>query len=306
MRICIIGGGSIGGVIAYFLYKSGVKDIPVYYATYDSIKEVSKQGGIFIYDKKTNTDYLIPITPRHYSLPLDQCDVVFNAVKSYQVNATICLMRRITERDSLVIMLQNGFGSLELAEDLLAGLKVAGGVVYIGAERVDKGKVVYHGGNTIIAGCRRDVCTELLELSSILRVGGLDLRITSDIDYYRWLKLALNAVVNPVTALVRARNKILLEEEGLEIAKMILNEVAEAAKLAGYALDVNRILAYVKRNIEIVSDNVSSMAQDLMKGGVTEIDSINGFVASILGDKAPVNKALALLVKLAEKSSKLS
>jgi 2-dehydropantoate 2-reductase len=51
---------------------------------------------------------------------------------------------------------------------------------------------------------------------------------------------------------------------------------------------------------------MSSTAQDIAKGRVTEIDYLNGYVAresAALGLDAPVNKTLAALVKLREKKS---
>lgn len=302
MNICIVGGGSIGSVIALYLYRSGVKHIPIYYASYESVEEIHRQGGVYVLDKRTGIDYLVPVQPRHYTVPIDECDVVFNTVKSYQVPSTIDLMEKIATRDGLVLMLQNGFGSLEYAEERLPHVKIAGGVVFIGAERVSRGRVIHHGGDIIIAGCRERVCSQLAWLQAILRLGGLELRITDKIDYYRWLKLALNIVVNPITAVLRARNKVILEKEGIELARLILREFIEAASLQGYDFNMDRLLAYIVRNVETVSDNISSMAQDLARGARTEIDDLNGYIVKLLGDRAVVNKVLVLLVKLAEKT----
>jgi 2-dehydropantoate 2-reductase len=52
-----------------------------------------------------------------------------------------------------------------------------------------------------------------------------------------------------------------------------------------------------------LTEAYSSTAQDLQRGKRTEIDSLNGFIArrgAALGVPAPVNFALATLVKLAE------
>jgi len=300
-EICIVGGGAIGSVLAYFLYRSGISPIPVYYASEESYAAVRDQGGIYVYDKTLNEEYFVPVKPRVCGTPLDKCFFVLNAVKAYAVPQTLDLMRRITCPGSLVIMLQNGFGSLEYVEENLREVKVAGGVVYLGAERLDRGKTVYHGGSVVITGCRKVPCPELSELARALRLSGLELRITNDIDYYRWLKLALNAVINPITAVLKARNRVILEDEGIEIAKLILREVCEVAKMHGYFFDENRLLAYVKRNVEIVSDNISSTAQDIIQGRETEVDYINGYIARQLGKSNGVNYVLTLLVKLAEK-----
>ncbi|MEM4718411.1 MAG: 2-dehydropantoate 2-reductase [Desulfurococcaceae archaeon] len=301
-EICIVGGGAIGSTIAYYIYRSGVSLIPIYYGSVESVDKIHEQGGVIILDKVKKEEFLVPVIPRLYNTPIDQCEYVFNTVKAYQVPSTLSLMKKITSPSGLIIMLQNGFGSLELVESEIPNSKIGCGVVYIGAERVGKGRVIYYGGNTVIASCRKQPCIELMLLSSKLRIGGLDFRLTDDIDYYRWLKLALNAVVNPITAILRTRNKILLEREGLDLARLILKEVKKAAEKFGYVFDEDRLLAYVKRNIELVLDNISSMAQDIIRGEKTEIDYINGYIARILGEEAIVNKALTILVKLAEKT----
>ncbi|MEM4869633.1 MAG: 2-dehydropantoate 2-reductase [Desulfurococcaceae archaeon] len=305
-EVCIIGGGAVGSSIAYFLYRSGLERIPVYYGSEDSVKAVSEQGGVLLHDKQRKVSLVVPVEPRYYINPLDKCVFVFNTVKAYDVDKTLELMKKITFPHSVVIMTQNGFGSLELAEETLSGvLKVAGGVVYFGAERVNRAEVVYHGGDTVLTGCRKEPCIELLELSRILRLGGLEFRVVDDIDYYRWLKLALNAVVNPITALARFKNRIVLEKEGMELAEMILEEVCKAAKKHGYTLDMKRLLSYVERSVKAVSENISSMAQDVLMGRTTEIDYINGFIWKTLGEEAKVNRSITLLIKLLEKSANM-
>lgn len=300
--VCIVGGGAVGSVLTYFLYKSGLERVPVYFASHESAKEIKEKGGILVHDLKRGLSLLIPVEPRLFNHPVDECYVVFNAVKAYDVEPSLELVERIIVRRGVLIMLQNGFGSLELAEEKFYGrAKVAGGIVYFGAERRARSEVYYHGGDIILVGCRREICPELLELSRLLRPSGLEIRLVEDLDYYRWLKLALNAVVNPITAITRSRNRVVLEKEGVELARLILEEICEAAKKNGYKLDLERLLNYVVRNVKSVEENVSSMLQDVIAGRKTEIDYINGYVAEILGENARVNKALTLLLKLIEK-----
>lgn len=301
-EICIIGGGAVGGVLAYYLYKSGVDYIPVYYSNIDSVKEVSRNKGINVVDRVHGFEVVVPITPRWIQNPIDKCRFIFNAVKAYQVPSTLASMKKLLEPGGVVLMLQNGFDSLELVEEQVVHGKVAGGVVYYGAERISPTTIAYTGGNTIIAGCRKTICPEIIELSRLLRLGGLDFRYTNDIDYYRWLKLALNSVVNSITAITSSKNKIVLEVEAQELARQILIEFIEAARLKGYNFELDKLLEYINRNVRIVAENTSSMLQDLTRGSKTEIDYLNGYIVSLLGEKAPVNKAITLLVKLLEKT----
>ena len=301
-ELCIVGGGAVGSVLAYYAYRSGFTNIPVYYASRETVELVTSAGGVVVEDRVRGETTLVPIVPRLSETPLDRCRFVFNAVKAYSVRESLDLVKKILEPGGVVVMLQNGFGSLELAEEVIVEGKVAGGVVYFGAERVSRNRVVYHGGNTVIAGCRKIPCPELSRLAQALKAGGLDFRVVDNIDYYRWLKLALNAVVNSITAITRSRNKILLESEAVELANLILGEVVEAARLSGYDLDKDRLLEHVVKSARLVQDNVPSTLQDVMRGSQTEIDYLNGYVVKILGEKAPVNKTITLLVKLIEKA----
>ncbi|MFZ8783155.1 MAG: ketopantoate reductase family protein [Desulfurococcaceae archaeon] len=303
-QVCIIGGGAVGSVLAYFLHRSGVSTIPVYYASRESVLEVERQGGVVAVDRRAGSEYLVPVEPRHYSEPRERCVFVLNAVKALDVPRSLELAARLVLENSVLVMLQNGFGSLEQAEERFPGLKVAGGVVYFAAERVGRARVVYHGGDSVVVGCRRSACEELRVLEDIFRRGGLDFRVVDNIDHYRWIKLAVNAVINPLTAITRSRNSIVLEEEGVRLAELIVREVCEAARLHGYELDTARLLKHVLRVVEASRDNYSSMAQDIAAGRATEVDYINGFIARELGEKSTVNTVLTLLVKLLEKASK--
>jgi 2-dehydropantoate 2-reductase len=305
-KVCIIGGGAVGSVLAYFLHRGGVTEIPVYYATRESISEVEKRGGIVVLDKRSGLEYVVPVIPRHYSQPSDECLFVLNAVKAPDVPLTLDLVSRIITENGVLLMLQNGFGSLELAEERFPEVKVACGVVYFAAERLSRARVVYHGGDSVVAGCRRKPCEELRSLVVVFKAGGLDFRVVDNIDHYRWLKLAVNAVINPLTAITRSKNSIVLEEEGVKLAELIIGEVCEAAKKHGYELDPARLLKHVLRIAEVSRDNYSSMVQDILAGRRTEIDYINGFIARELGDRGLVNHTLTKIVKLLEKTSKRS
>lgn len=302
MDYCIIGGGAVGGILAYYLHKGGFGSrIAVFYRRNDSIKAVEEAGGIIV--EAGGDPYLVPVTPLHYTTPGVSCEFVVNAVKAVDVPSTLGLMKSLSRNSRAVVMVQNGFGSLELAEEEMPDRCVAAGVVYFGGERVRENYVKHAGGSSIILGSRRGMCQGLMDLATALRRGGCDARVVSNIDFYRWLKLALNSVVNPLTAIAMARNRVVLLEEAQPLVDLILDEVVEAARLHGFNLDKRQLVKHVLNSARNTGENYSSMAQDIARGRRTEVDYINGFVARTLeaaGRGLTVNKIITLIIHLIE------
>ncbi|MEM1873160.1 MAG: 2-dehydropantoate 2-reductase, partial [Acidilobaceae archaeon] len=139
-------------------------------------------------------------------------------------------------------------------------------------------------------------------LAEALARGGARVRVVDDIEPYRWLKLSLNAAVNPLTALLRAPNRVVLRERVWSIARAACEEVAAVARARGVELPEDP-LEYLRRVAEATGENRSSMLADVEACRRTEVDYINGAVvraAEELGLRAPVNRVLYELVKALE------
>ena len=126
---------------------------------------------------------------------------------------------------------------------------------------------------------------------------GLNGRVSQNIKYDMWKKLVLNCVLNPLTALLKIENKGICDERLNPLKKLVIDECVKVAEKdgIGFGIDFLKIL-----NEEFkLSQNISSMQQDLIKGKKTEIGYLNGAVAE-LGEKykveCPVNEALADIV----------
>lgn len=284
--------------MAYYGFRGGLEDIIVYYGSRRSVDVVSRQGGIVV--SINGRDYHVPVSPRHYTSPAGECRFILNCVKAYHVPYTHGLARRLTGSSTRIIYMQNGFGSCEEGYRLF-GHRAACGVVFIGALRTSPGRVVHMGGNTVYLGGLYGFDEVLVEFSSLMNRGGADFRVVGDIWKYRWIKLAVNAVINPLTAIARARNASILGRWGRLLAERIIDEVVEAASRRGVVLDRERLLKLVLRAAVNTRDNYSSMAVDVLSRRRTEIDYINGYVAGILGEES-INYFLTSLIHFIEES----
>ncbi len=110
-----------------------------------------------------------------------------------------------------------------------------------------------------------------------------------------WQKLAVNATINPLTAIHQCPNGTLVQTEFTQTIANILEELIEVAALDGITLDRAKLTERVYRVIELTSTNFSSMHQDVAHNRHTEIAQINGYIcerAAANNTTAPINAKL--------------
>ncbi|MGH9359430.1 MAG: ketopantoate reductase family protein, partial [Terriglobia bacterium] len=90
-----------------------------------------------------------------------------------------------------------------------------------------------------------------------------------------------------------------------EVVRRVIEEAVAVGRAAKIQLpDVNLVEAGMKL-AEAMANANSSTAQDIARGKLTEIDSLNGYVVrrgAEVGVDTPVNQTLHALVKLLEES----
>jgi 2-dehydropantoate 2-reductase len=115
-----------------------------------------------------------------------------------------------------------------------------------------------------------------------------------------WRKLAVNAAMNPTTAIFGLTNGELLTHPAAgPLADELARETARVATATGVALRDDEAVAAWRDVATRLGANRSSMLQDVDAGKPTEIDAINGAVAREgrrVGVDAPLNDAITLLM----------
>ena len=115
-----------------------------------------------------------------------------------------------------------------------------------------------------------------------------------------WRKVAVNAAMNPTTALLGYTNDDLLADRAASrVADALAAEVARVATATGVALSEDEAQRAWRDIAVLTGGNRSSMLQDVQGGRVTEVDAINGAVhreGERRGIAAPLNQAMTVLV----------
>ena len=226
-------------------------------------------------------------------------DLALVTVKAYDTEVAA---RTLATGDyGAVCSLQNGMGNEETLAGAVDAPVLAGTATY-GARLVDPGHVEWTGRGTITLGAWRpadDVATAE-RIAAAFRAADLDAEATPDVRRRLWEKLAVNAAINPVTALAGVENGALTADPLADLARTAAVETARVARADGTDLDEETATAAVATVARETARNRSSMLQDVARGRRTEIDAINGYVvgrAAATGESVPVNRTLAALIR---------
>jgi len=298
MKIGIIGAGSMGCVFAWMMKNAG-HDITLYDSDPHTVNSIGE--GLNVYYDNQITTLLLKI----YNEPsvLKTCEIVFLFVKSYSTRSAMSECVPFLGNDCIVVSLQNGIGNMEIIQSFISPELIVFGTTSIGAYKTSASNVRIGGmGETVIGGAR-DASVRVVYES--LTAAGIRVSIVPDPDTAVWRKAIVNAGINPLGALFRIPNGKILESEHLRtVQEMIVREAVLIARLHGLEFDVKDMIAFVQNVCQRTSANRCSMLQDIENNRVTEIDSINGYLIRIAGEKnidVPYNKTVYSFIKYLEK-----
>jgi 2-dehydropantoate 2-reductase len=208
----------------------------------------------------------------------DECKDVSMAlvlVKSWQTGRAAAQLKACLANDGVALTLQNGLGNLEILQQAIGIERAALGVTTVGATLLGPAHVRLGGlGPTYLAQHPR-----LEPLADLLGRAGFEVRLADDLESLVWGKLAVNAGINPLTALLKMENGGVLEQaEARALAVAAAQEVAAVAAARGTKMPFGdageETLAVAKRT----AHNRSSMYQDVLRGAPTEVDAICGAI----------------------------
>lgn len=228
--------------------------------------------------------------------------VIFAAIKAYDVNAFIQQYKDSTwgakaAQPPLLILSYNGM--LDDEAQLFSGIDVrqlsTTQAAYFAAG------VLHHTGYGESSLATANETTRRLdsgsehEIITALQTCIPPLKVVQDIERTRWLKLAINAIVNPLTAIHKIPNGDLADSAFYAEKNKLCEEFCVIAAAAGFNFAKAEIMNKLDRVIKNTASNYSSMLQDVQLGRRTEIDYVTGFLvrkAQQFEIAAPAHQAL--------------
>jgi 2-dehydropantoate 2-reductase len=302
-RVAVVGAGAVGGFFGGMLARAGAA---VTLIGRPSHVEVWKRGGLFI--DGVNFQETIPVDA---STDIDACrdaELVLFSVKTRDTEATARALAPHLHPDAIVVSLQNGVDNVERMR-AVAGLDPVAAVVYVASTMPGPGRITHGGRGDLIIGdlpgrSAPSRGNQIARVAAWFETAGVPCRIAVNIEADLWAKLITNVALNAISAVVQATyGDIVNVPESREMIRRLVDECVAVAGAAGVPLPDMDFGDSVLRFAEAVGPVYSSTAQDLAKGRLTEIDTLNGFIVQRGRERrvpTPVNHALLALVRLRE------
>ena len=298
-RVAVVGAGAVGGYFGGLLARAGA---PVTMIGRPAFVDAVKKNGLFLdtlqFQEKVHVEASSKIEA------VRGAEIVFFCVKTTDNAATARAIAPLLAPGALVLSMQNGVDNVEQIKAAV-GIDALPSVVYVAASVPEPGRVKHAGRGDLVIGPRSEKTERIAALFSRANV---PCRISENIEGELWTKLIWNCALNAVSALGHAKyGQITASGDAWKVVEAAVYEVLAVARAANIhppgLEDPKAALAGALKIATQMAEALSSTAQDMNRGKLTEIESLNGYVSrrgAKLGVPTPVNHALYALVKLAE------
>jgi len=296
MKICVIGAGAIGGLLAAKLAEAG-EEVGVV-ARGAQLKAIREHGLVL---RQEDKDIVARVAASDRIGDLGEPDLIVLGMKAHQVAAVAPEVGSILGPRTLVLTAQNGIpwwyffkhgGPREgvrlqsvdpggVIADHLPIDRVIATVVYPAAEIERPGVIRHVEGNRFslaeIDGAKSE---RISAISEIFGGAGFKAPVVTDVRTEIWTKLLGNLSLNPISALTHATLQDICRYPK---TRALVMEMMREALAVAEAFGIRLRISLEKRiaGAEAVGAHKTSMLQDVENGRVLEADALIGSVIEL-------------------------
>ncbi len=322
MKICIIGAGAIGGLLAARLAKNA-EDVTIV-ARGPQLAAI-RDKGLRLIEESGETFAVAPRAVERLG-DVEGQDLVILGMKAHQVSAVASAVPGMLAPQGLVLTAQNGIpwwyfcktggahegralDSVDPGGEIARHLpvdRVIGSVVYPAAEISEPGVIRLIEGNRFsVAEIDNTKSDRVQAVSTAFTAAGFKVPVVTDIRAEIWTKLWGNLSFNPISALTGATLAGICRNP---LTRALAADMMREAQSVGEALGVRFRIPLEKRlaGAEAVGEHKTSMLQDIEARRPTEAAALVGSIielGQIVGVPTPKIEAVYALVRGLEQSN---
>jgi 2-dehydropantoate 2-reductase len=286
--IAIVGLGSIGGGAAGCLLAAGRHDVV-------ACVRRPLQQLTFEEPQRTVELPLRTLTDPAQAAPVDW---VLLCTKAQDTATAAPWLKPLCAPATRVAVLQNGIGHVERVAPLAGGATVLPVIVYYNGERLapDHVRLRHAGPNDLVVADSPDGCA----FAQLFEGTPLHVLLSDEFTTLLWRKLLINAIANPITALVLQRQAVLRRDDVQMLSRAILDEAVAAARADGVQLADDEAARALAALATYSGELGTSMYFDRLAGRPLEVEALTGAIVATAarhGIATPINTALLTLLR---------
>ncbi|WP_434359192.1 2-dehydropantoate 2-reductase [Parasalinivibrio latis] len=281
MNITIVGAGAIGTLFGIKLAKSGHR---VHFLTRHQENRIERcLNGLDLVEFVSNS-----------ADEVAHADLVIVTTKAFQVCGALKPWLEHFPVKADILLLHNGMGTAHKIESYTKAHRLFLGTTTHGAMRLTSSEFRHVGqGETRIGAFHPDI-KEPEWLSSVHKAIP-STQWHSDIHQALWLKLAVNCMINPLSAIHQCKNGQLLDDGFQDTWQQMSKEISAVMVAEGVETTPQEVLFITRKVALATAENYSSMNRDIHYHRQSENAFITGYLldrADYHGLDVPQNRAL--------------
>jgi 2-dehydropantoate 2-reductase len=291
IKITVVGGGAIGGIVAARLARSG---IAVNLLARGPHLDAIQRNGLAVVEGDER--YAVNVNATDQPGTLGVQDLLFICLKGPALIQAARSLAPLVDGNTHIVSAMNGvpwwflnaFGGrlagqrLEsvdpggIVSSALPPSQVSGCVVHISSSIAGPGVIKKGYGNQLIVGpASAGVADQAARAIDLLRLAQFDVTVSNQIRSDIWAKLWGNMTMNPISAITRSTGDVILDDP---LTEQLVVSIMEEARLIGEQIGIELNMSAQARNAQTrkLGAFKTSMLQDVEAGRQMEIEAILG------------------------------
>jgi 2-dehydropantoate 2-reductase len=301
MRFAVLGAGAVGGYYGAKLARAGHD---VSFIARGTHLDAIRSAGLAI--ESPLGDFTVHAPAESDPKRVGPVNVVLYAVKTYDDDTALPMLRPLVDDGTTVLPLQNGVESPERVAEAIGTERVVGATTYIATAVTAPGRIRQTGTfrRIVFGECfdrRGEISPRVRRIADVLAGADIHAEPHADGRVPIWEKFIYLAPLAAFTAAARQPAGMVWGDTDLrEQFLAAVSEVERVARAEGVAVDqdmISRVTVYMN---SVAPEMRTSMLIDLTAGKRIELDALPGAVVRLgraAGVATPVMAALHAVLK---------
>jgi len=279
MKVCVVGAGGVGGLLAAVLRRAGV-DVSLL-ATERHVEAIGRNGlSLITPDGRFSVELKAEVDARS----VGPCYVVVVTPKMWSLESLAPTLEPLLKENTAVIPLQNGIDAPATLANTLGWEHVVYGSASMNAALEEPGVIRQRNPNygISIAEAQGAQSARLLEVKKIFGAAGVSVEVASDGPAVLWDKFIGLVANSSLCALLRSPMGVVQKDDDCwALYSAVFNEAVATGRAAGIALPPEKTDARLARARTGPPMVMPSVAVDLVAGRRLELPWLGGRVREL-------------------------